>query len=130
MFSVNIYASGWAKVVIKDKTLLVEVASTPEERAKGLMFRKTLDYNKGMLFVFDSPVCSGFYMKNTTIPLSIAFISEDNVIVKIENMEPLTTMTHKPDRDYLFALEVVQGWFKDNGIEVGDKVLIKYLNNR
>ena len=103
----------------------VEIAATPEEFQTGLMYRKSLPGMQGMLFdfkLFGDSVAIPFYMKNTYIPLSIAFISGDGAIIDIQDMEPLTETLHYPSGAYRYALEVNQGWFGKYGIKVGDAV--------
>lgn len=107
-------------IYIKGKEILVEVAKSPEERAKGLMGRKYLGKDEGMLFIFDQEDYHGFWMKNTLIPLSIAFMDKEGRIVSIKDMEPLTLESHLPPRPILYALEMNQGWFSANKIRVGD----------
>jgi uncharacterized membrane protein (UPF0127 family) len=102
--------------------LLVEVADTPEERSKGLMSRESLPENQGMLFVFESEGEVGFWMKDTLIPLSIAFIEGEGKVIDIQDMEPQTETVHKPDEPYLYAVEANQGWFARNGIETRSQV--------
>jgi len=107
---------------IKDKEIRVEVARTPGERAEGLMNRKHLGKEDGMLFIFEEEGYHSFWMKNTLIPLSIAFIDKEGRIVKITDMKPLTLDSHPPPRPVLYALEMNQGWFSKNGIKAGDVV--------
>ena len=107
---------------IDQREVWVEVARTEEERAKGLMNRKSLGKEDGMLFIFEEPGYHGFWMKNTFIPLSIAFIDREGKIVAITDMKPLTLSTHNPPRPILYALEMNQGWFASKGIKVGDIV--------
>ncbi|MBM4278865.1 MAG: DUF192 domain-containing protein [Deltaproteobacteria bacterium] len=107
---------------IKGKEVRVEVARTPEERAVGLMARKHLGKEEGMLFIFEEEGHHSFWMKNTYIPLSIAFIDRESRIVKITDMKPLTLTSHLPPKPILYALEMNQGWFSKNGIKVGDIV--------
>ncbi len=109
-------------IYIKSKEIWVEVAKSEEERGKGLMGRKSLEKNGGMLFIFEDEGYHGFWMKNTLIPLSIAFIDRDGKIVEITNMEPMTLITHDPPRPILYALEMNRGWFSANGIKVGDLI--------
>ncbi len=111
-----------AKVVIKSDTLFVEVAVTPEEREIGLMYREFLPENNGMLFIFEQESRLSFWMKNTFIPLSIAFINSDGIIVDIQQMEPMTTKSHISRFPAKYALEVNKGWFKKHRIAVGDTV--------
>lgn len=117
-------AQGLSKVplYLKSKEIQVEVAKTPEERAKGLMGRATLGENEGMLFIFEKEDYHGFWMKNTLIPLSIAFMDRQCRILAITDMEPLTLDTHPPPHPVLYALEMNKGWFSANGIKVGDSI--------
>ncbi len=107
---------------LKGKMIQVEVARTPEERAVGLMGRKHLEKEEGMLFIFEEEGYHSFWMKDTLIPLSIAFIDREGRIVKITDMKPLTLTSHPPPQPILYALEMNQGWFSKNGIKVGDIV--------
>ncbi|MCH8815494.1 MAG: DUF192 domain-containing protein [Chloroflexi bacterium] len=104
--------------------LEVEIADTPDERSQGLMNREDLAENAGMLFVYDDDHQGGFWMRNTLIPLSIAFVLENGTIIDIQDMEPETTKLHRPDERYRNAIEANQGWFKRKGIAVGDVVAI------
>jgi len=99
--------------------LLAEIADTSEERTRGLMFRDSLPEDRGMIFKFEAETSIGFWMKNTTIPLSIAFISSENVILDIQDMEPLSLVLHHASEPYTLAVEVNQGWFELNGVRVG-----------
>ncbi|ARP90248.1 hypothetical protein CAL14_08070 [Bordetella genomosp. 9] len=99
-----------------------EVARTEESRERGLMFRKPLEGNDGMLFVFDRPDRQCFWMRNTPQPLSIAFMADDGAIVNIEDMAPQTDDTHCSRKPVRYALEMAQGWFADHGITVGKKI--------
>ncbi len=107
---------------IKEKEIRVEVAKTPGERAVGLMGRKHLGKEEGMLFIFEEEGYHSFWMKETLIPLSIAFIDREGRIVKITDMKPLTLTSHSPPQPVLYALEMNQGWFSKNGIKTGDLV--------
>ena len=104
--------------------LTVELARTPAERSRGLMFRDELPEERGMLFVFDGETKSGFWMKDTKIPLSIAFIATDGGILETQDMEPLAEELHRPAQAYRYALEVNQGWFERHGLGAGDRVEI------
>lgn len=103
-----------------DATLMVEVARTPQEKATGLMNRRQMDPDRGMIFVWDRPAQSGFWMKDTYIPLSIAFIAANGAIVDIADMQPLTMQPHTPSGPYIYAVEANQGWFASHGVKKGD----------
>ncbi len=104
------------------KKINVEVADTDQKRSMGLMFRKTLDENDGMLFKFKKPDRLSFWMQNTYLPLDIAFLDNDGRIMQISEMYPLSTRMVSSDQKCQFALEVNKGWFSRNGIRVGDKI--------
>ena len=120
----TIHSQGLMKIpiYIKDREILVEVAKTGEERAVGLMGRTSLGKEEGMFFIFEDEGIHGFWMKNTLLPLSIAFIDREGKIIWIADMQPLTLSTHNPPRPALYALEMNKGWFAKNGIQVGDIV--------
>ncbi len=84
------------------------------------MERKELGRDEGMFFIFETEDYHGFWMKNTLLPLSIAFIDKDCRIVKITDMKPQTLDSHMPPRPILYALEMNKGWFSRNGIKTGD----------
>jgi len=107
---------------INNKEISVEVAKTAEETTRGLMGRKDLGKDEGMLFIFETEGHHGFWMKNTYIPLSIAFIDKEGRIVRITDMKPLTLESHLPPQPILYALEMKKGWFSKNGIKVGDVI--------
>jgi uncharacterized membrane protein (UPF0127 family) len=107
---------------IGQREIWVEVAKTPEERSHGLMGRKYLGKDEGMLFIFKTEDRHGFWMKDTFIPLSIAFIEKNGRIVWITDMKPLTLDSHVPPQPILYALEMNKGWFSSRGIKVGDVV--------
>jgi uncharacterized membrane protein (UPF0127 family) len=107
---------------INDREIWVEVAKTANERAKGLMGRKHLGQDEGMFFIFEEERYHSFWMKDTLIPLSIAFIDQEGRIVRITDMKPLTLESHHPPIPILYALEMKKGWFSMNGIKVGDMV--------
>ena len=109
-------------LTIRDQRLVVEVASTPQTRATGLMHRFSLRQDHGMLFVFEAPQPLAFYMKNTHIPLSIAYIDGRGRILNIEDMRPLDESTHWSRGNAQYAIEMRQGWFAAKGIGVGDVV--------
>ncbi len=109
-------------LTIRSEKIIVEVAATERERAQGLMFRRMLPENRGMLFVFPESAIHGMWMMNTYIPLSVAFIDEQGVIVNIEDMQPQTQATHLAARPTRYALEANLGWYRKHGIKPGDKV--------
>lgn len=88
------------------------------------MFRDSVPPGTGMLFVFDEPAIRSFWMRNTQVPLDIAFIDEELRVVEIERMEAETTDLHAPDEPVLYALEVPAGWFAGVGVRAGDRALI------
>jgi len=99
-----------------------EVAVSPQERAVGLMHRKSMPTNNGMLFVFEEPNPQCFWMKNTLLPLSIAFIAEDGSVVNVADMKPMDETSHCSAKPVRFALEMNQGWFAKRGIKAGSKL--------
>lgn len=99
--------------------LVAEVVTTVEQRATGLMNRFSLKPDHGMLFVFGRPAPQGFWMKNTYIPLSIAFLDADGRILNIEDMRPQSEETHWSKGPALYALEMKKGWFAERGIGPG-----------
>ena len=109
-------------LTIRDQKLTVEVASTPETRATGLMNRFSLRTDYGMLFVFEAPQPLAFYMKNTYIPLSIAFVDARGRITNIEDIRPKDESTHWSKGLASYAIEMRQGWFAAKGIAAGDVV--------
>ena len=115
--TLTIYASDGRKVRVE-----AEIADTGPEREKGLMYRTSMPENHGMLFVFDHPAVLRFWMKNTLIPLSVAFIDSKGRIVDIQSMEPRTETVHSSKKPAQYALEMNQGFFRRHHIEVGDRV--------
>ena len=103
--------------------LNIEVPKKQTEFNLGLMFRETLEKNSGMLFAFDESGEKHFHMKNTIIPLDIAFINEDGIIESIKELHPLNPIPISSDSNVLYALEVNRGWFSENDVNVGDKIL-------
>jgi len=100
----------------------LEIARTPEEHNVGLMFRESLPSDAGMLFVYDRPATEGYWMHNTYVPLSIAWIDQLGTIVDIQDMQPLTDDVHYPAAAYWYALEANQGWYLEHGVGVGQVV--------
>ncbi len=110
------------ELAVNGQRLIAEVATTDEERMTGLMHRFSLQRDHGMLFVFKEPQPLAFWMKNTYVPLSIAFIGSDGRIVNIEDMAPQTETTHPSRGLALYALEMKKGWFAEHGIGTGAEV--------
>ncbi len=96
-----------------------EVAERPEQQMTGMMFRREMGTNEGMLFVNDEPGVRCFWMRNTLLPLTIAFIADDGTIVNLADMAPRTEDSHCSQRPVRFALEMNQGWFDKRGIKAG-----------
>ena len=103
-------------------SIRAEVARTPDERGTGLMHRKTMPTNDGMLFQFDEAAPQCFWMKNTLLPLSIAFIDEDGTVVNIDDMKPQTLESHCSAKPVRYVLEMNEGWFAKRGIKPGSKL--------
>jgi uncharacterized membrane protein (UPF0127 family) len=102
--------------------LKVELAASEPQRTQGLMFRKKLGHEDGMLFVFDEVGYHSMWMKNTLIPLSVAFLDDDGRILNILDMEPQTLDTHSAAGPARYAIETNKGWFAEKKIKAGDKV--------
>ena len=99
-----------------------EVARTPEQRAIGLMNRPAMEPNAGMLFVFEQPATQCFWMKNTLLPLSVAFVDDDGNIVNIDTMTPQTLDSHCSAKPVRYVLEMNEGWFAKRGIKAGTRL--------
>ncbi|MEI6759948.1 MAG: DUF192 domain-containing protein [Betaproteobacteria bacterium] len=108
----------------------VQVAATPEQRATGLMFRREMPASEGMLFVFEQPTPQCFWMKNTLLPLTAAFVADDGSIVNLADMKPQTTDSHCSDKPVRYVLEMNHGWFAKKGIKAGFKLGGKPFENR
>ena len=123
-------ASAWAqqpalptiKLSAGIHVIQAEVASIDATRSQGLMRRKSMAQGAGMLFLFDEPAGHCMWMKNTLIPLSVAFIDDRGQIVNIADMQPLDETTHCASRPVRYALEMNQGWFKQRGIVPGTPI--------
>jgi hypothetical protein len=109
-------------LAVNGHKLTVEVAASDEVRMQGLMHRRVLPENRGMLFVFREVERHGMWMMNTYIPLSVAFLDERGVIINIADMQPHTRDSHAASKPAKYALEVNQGWFKKHGVKPGAKV--------
>lgn len=124
----------YVELQLNDNSLFVEVAKTDKEREVGLMNRDTLGSNKGMIFVFETEKRVSFWMKNTRIPLSIAYIGKDGTIYEIYDLKPYSLEPVPSKRSsILYALEVNLGYFKKAGIGPGSKIDLSnlkiYLNS-
>ena len=112
----------FVELTIRNAKLKAEIAADANTRTVGLMNRFSLKPDHGMLFVFAQSEPLAFWMKNTFVPLSIAYIDSKGVIVNIMDMKPQDESTHPSAGPAMFALEMKQGWFKERGIVAGDKV--------
>lgn len=117
---------GKAWVIFDGDTVVAELAATPEERQRGLMYRTELPAGSGMLFVFEEEQELSFWMKDTYIPLDIAFIDAAGRIVDIQHMRPQTENLHTSAAPAIFALEVPLGWFAAHDVNVGDTAQILF----
>ncbi len=99
-----------------------QVAATSEQRSTGLMFRKEMPQHEGMIFVFEQPSVQCFWMKNTLLPLTTAFVRDDGTIVNLADMKPQTTDSHCSSGPVRFVLEMNQGWFAKKGIKAGSRL--------
>ncbi len=116
----------WVRVEFDQAGLWAELATTPEERRKGLSGRKELDRDRGMLFVWPDSAHRRFWMKDTSIPLSVAFLTGRGRILNIEGMEPAQTeRTYPSQGPAQYALEVKRGWFARHGIRPGDQARLR-----
>lgn len=111
------------RMTINGIEFTVEIAKTENEKTTGLMFREHLDQTAGMIFVYEKDKKMSFYMKNTLIPLSIAFLNAEGKIMQIEDMEPLNLETVNSRGAVRYALEVNKGTFEKYGITEGDRVI-------
>lgn len=99
-----------------------QVAHTPDQRATGLMHRREMPQHEGMLFVFEQPSQQCFWMKNTLLPLSIAFLADDGTVVNLAEMKPQTLDSHCSERPVRYVLEMNKGWFARKGVKPGMKI--------
>lgn len=109
-------------LVVAGKRIDVEVAATPQARMRGLMFRESLPPDRGMIFVHPQDQILAFWMRNTKIPLSIAFANRDGVIVRIADMVPFSEDSVSSVFPARYALEMNVGWFARNGVRAGDRI--------
>ena len=99
-----------------------QVAGTPGQREIGLMFRAEMPQHEGMLFVFEEPSLQCFWMRNTLLPLTAAFVADDGTVVNLADMKPKTLDSHCSAKPVRFVLEMNQGWFARKGIKPGFKL--------
>lgn len=111
------------EIQIGEQRVQAELAMTPAEQARGLMYRRELGKNEGMLFVYPEEKIVSFWMKNTFIPLTIAFIDDGGTIVQLTDMAPQDLTSHRSKRPVRYALEMNQGWFQKAGVGVGDSAV-------
>ena len=109
-------------LTINGNKLTAEVAKTTDQQMTGLMYRFSLKADHGMVFVFDRSEQRAFWMKNTYIPLSIAFVTADGRILNIEDMAPRDETSHLSAGPAMYAIEMRKGWFAERGIKAGDRV--------
>jgi uncharacterized membrane protein (UPF0127 family) len=102
--------------------ITAELASTEAQRQQGLMYRNFLPTNEGMLFIFETTATHCFWMRNTKIPLAIAFIDNNGIITNIEEMKAMTEINHCPSKPIKYALEMNHAWFAKNGISAGHTI--------
>lgn len=107
-----------------------QVAATPAHRTIGLMFRREMPQHEGMLFIFEQPSQQCFWMKNTLLPLTAAFVADDGTIVNLADMKPQTTDSHCSDKPVRYVLEMHQGWFAKRGLKAGNTLKGGPFGNR
>ena len=107
-----------------------QVALTPEQRQIGLMWRKDMPLHEGMLFVFEEPTKQCFWMKNTLLPLTAAFVADDGTVVNLEDMKPQTTDPHCSAKPVRYVLEMNKGWFAKKGIKAGSRLTGEPFNSK
>ena len=110
------------KITVGMYLIDTQVAATPEQRSTGLMYRQQMPQAEGMLFIFDHPSEQCFWMKNTLLPLTAAFVADDGTIVNLADMKPKTTESHCSEKPVRYVLEMNQGWFAQKGIKAGFKL--------
>lgn len=116
------FAGDTVQMRLGEKTLTVEVACDIGSRRRGLMHRERLPEMHGMLFIFPAKVSQSFWMKNTLIPLSIAFLDDEGTILQIEDMRPKDESKTKSKHKVRFALEVNKGWFRKHRVGIGSRI--------
>jgi len=128
-FALSAFAQGMPQTQLQRTTLnagmhliQVQLAQDFEQRQIGLMWRKEMPQNEGMLFVFDQPAVQCFWMRNTLLPLTAAFVSDDGSIVNLADMKPMNDDSHCSKKPVRFVLEMNQGWFAKRNIQAGFKL--------
>jgi uncharacterized protein len=109
--------------------IVAEVAATPQQRQIGMMMRTEMAQHEGMLFAFEQPTRQCFWMRNTLLPLSIAFVTDDGRIVNISEMQPQSDDTHCSEEPVRWVLEMNKAWFSKRGIKPGTKLKGKPFGN-
>lgn len=129
LFSVNVKAQDGPQMNLQRVKLSAgmniidaQLAQTTDQRQVGLMLRKDMPQHEGMLFVFEQPSQQCFWMKNTLLPLTAAFVADDGTIVNLADMKPQTTDSHCSAQPVRYVLEMNQGWFAKKGIKAGSKL--------
>ena len=122
LFGCNRHVLPTHTIAVGQTSMLVELAYEPKTRAQGLMYRDSLASDEGMLFMYPDAKPRSFWMKNTRMPLSIAFVDPDGKILSIQHMRPLSTKNTVCPEPAQYALEVNKGWFKANDVKVGDQI--------
>jgi uncharacterized membrane protein (UPF0127 family) len=129
IFTLSAFAQGAPQTQLSRTTLnagmhliQVQVAQDYEQRQIGLMWRKEMPQNEGMLFVFEQPAVQCFWMRNTLLPLTAAFVSDDGTIVNLADMKPQNDDSHCSKKPVRFVLEMNQGWFAKRNIQAGFKL--------
>ena len=127
LISINIYAESKGFIFLEKYLSQIEIVSSAEDRKNGLMYRKSFPDDSGMIFAWDRKKIQCMWMKNTLIPLSVAYISDTGEIIDIYDMVPLSKISVCSKEPALYALEVNQGWFDKNDLRSGDFINIKTL---
>lgn len=108
-----------------EAAVLVEVAVSMRQHDQGLMHRESLPVDAGMFFVFAEEQDEGFWMKDTSIPLTVAYIDRDGRVMELADLEPMSEEAHCPEQPYRYALEVNRGWFEWHGLGVGAQIRVE-----
>jgi uncharacterized membrane protein (UPF0127 family) len=111
-----------ATVDIAGRAVKVQLAATPQAQQRGLMYRKSLPEDEGMLFLYDFPKIRCMWMKNTLVPLTAAFLDSRGRILGFADMDPLTTQSHCSGAPVMYVLEMNRGWFARHGVREGDSL--------